>query len=219
MLIFFDFDDVLFNTKEFKKDYFSLFKKNGISRRVFEECYYDSLDKNEIKIYSPINHINRICQKEKVDISKIRIEIINFIRDTSHYVFDDVNLILNKDLKDKMYIVSFSKTNFQKSKIFNSGLVDYFKSVKIINKLKGSEVQKIMKKESHQIAYFIDDRINQIDDVKLINPQVKTILLRRKEGRYLDRRSENCDFVAKNIKDILKIINLSQINDKNKNKK
>lgn len=210
MFIFFDFDDVLFNTKDFREDYFKLFKKAGISKKVFEECYYDPLDKSNIKTYSPVKHIERICKREGLDSLKIRNDIKDFIGNTKKYVFGDVSIFLDKFNKKNLGIVSFSKTNFQKSKIYNSEIADYFQTIKITDCLKGEEISEVLKNKKLKEVYFIDDRVEQINDVKIKNPKVLTILLRRKEGRYLDRKSRYCDYVASNMKDILKILNLKK---------
>lgn len=217
MLIFLDFDDVLFNTSKFKDEYFRLFKKNGVSRDIFEECYYDPLDKNKTKTYSPIGHINRICKRINFNHANFEKLIFDFTNDTKKYVFKDVFYFLQNFIKNDLFIISFSKTNFQKSKIFNSGLASYFSQVEIVDELKGDIISKIIKSRKQREAdkiYFIDDRVSHITDVKIKNPQVITILFLRKEGRYHDEKNKYCDYVVKSIKEILKIMNLKQKNEK-----
>lgn len=217
MLIFLDFDDVLFHTKKFRKDYFKLFKKNGISKKIFEECYYDPLDNGENRNYSPIGHISRICKRVDFDYINFEKIISDFTSDTKNYVFSDVVNFLQNFSKNDLYIISFSKTNFQKSKIYNSGIVEFFSQIEIVNELKGKAIKRVIKKRAgneNEKIYFIDDRIEHIINVKNINPQVITILFLRKEGRYRDRKSKHCDYRVTNIKDILKIMNLKQKNGK-----
>lgn len=208
MLIFLDFDDVIFNTKEFRKDYFNLFKKKGVSKKIFEEFYYDPLDKKKIKIYHPTHHIKRICDKKSLNFEGLKNEVVRFIDDTSGYVFGDVGDFLNKFSSRNLYMISFSKTNFQKTKIFNSGIADFFGRIEITDDSKGAEIYKILKnKKIKKDIFFIDDRVEHIRTVKSRNPQITTILFSRKEGRYRDKKNKYCDYQAKKLKEIKDIIN------------
>jgi FMN phosphatase YigB (HAD superfamily) len=135
MKIFIDFDDVLFNTKKFKEDYFKIFKKRGVSKKVFKECYFDPLDSRDIKNYDPTSHIKRVCGKIKIDASTLKKEIENFTADTRKYVLFDVMDFLDKFEKKDLNIISFSITDFQKAKVYNSGLIKFFDKVKIVNSL------------------------------------------------------------------------------------
>jgi hypothetical protein len=60
-------------------------------------------------------------------------------------------------------------------------------------------------KES-DVNFLLEDRVAQITDVEKRFPFVKTILLKRKEGRYDDKKNKYCEFEAKNLKEALKII-------------
>lgn len=215
MLIFLDFDDVLFNTKKFKDDYFKLFKKRGVSKKIFEEFYYDPLDKRKTKNYSPASHIKRVCEMVSLDYSEFEKSIFKFTSDTSNYVFKDVVDFLDNFSKKDLCLISFSKTSFQKSKIFNSGISKYFKQIEIVDKLKGAVIKKIIKKEKKsniEEIYFIDDRVEHLMDAKIKNPSIRTIFFLRKEGRHRDRKNKYCDYSATSIREILKIINLKQKN-------
>ena len=108
MKIFFDFDDVLFNSKQFKEDYFSIFKKRGVSRKIFEACYYDPLDERNIKLYDPMGHIKRVCSEIGIDVTTLEAEISAFVADTSDYVFADVVGALARFQRKQLCIVSFS---------------------------------------------------------------------------------------------------------------
>ena len=211
MKIFIDFDDVLFNTKKFKKGCFEIFKKNGVPKKIFDECYYDPLDNRSIKVYDVTGHIDRICERVGLSPSIFREEVDSFVADTSQYVFPDVFGVLEKFQKKELCIVSFSVTNFQKSKIAGSGVVKYFSGVKIVDVLKGAAVAEIIEKEklhNDKELYFIDDRTEQIESVKKACSQVKTILCVRREGRYRDRKNKYCDYKIANLKEIEKIIKI-----------
>lgn len=210
MKIFIDFDDVLFNTKKFKKDYFSIFKKNGISKKVFEDCYYDESEEGkDVKKYDPIRHVKKACEISKVRIDVLQRDIDRFITDTNRYVFSDADDFLSSFRKKDLCLVSFSKTKFQWFKIFKSGIAGNFKKIEIVDELKSNIIGKIIRKEKlkkDSDIYFIDDRAEQIRDVKIRFPQIKTILMKRKEGRYKDQRNKYCDFECSSLKQAKKII-------------
>ena len=210
MLIFLDFDDVLFNTRKFKDDYFDLFKKRGVAKEVFEKFYYDPLDKRKTKSYSPAEHIRRVCQQTRLNYSEFEEEVMRFTQNTNRYVFKDTVKFLENFSKKELYLISFSKTNFQKSKIFNSGVAKYFNQIKIVDELKGETIKKIIKSKANDTSerlYFIDDRVEHLTDAKIKNPNIITIFLLRKEGRHKDRKNKFCDHQVTSIKEILKIIN------------
>jgi FMN phosphatase YigB (HAD superfamily) len=208
MKIFFDFDDVLFNTKEFKEGYRSIFEKRGVSKKIFEECYYDPLDEGNIKKYDIISHIERICRKTNQDCIIFEKEAEDFVIDTSRFVFSEVPEILGHFPRKDLNILSFSQTNFQKSKITGSGLLEYFNQVKIVNTLKGEAMNEIIHQEGllNEEMYFIDDRVEQIESVKKKCPQVKTILFSRPEGRWHDRKNKYCDYRVTTLKGVEEII-------------
>lgn len=210
MLIFLDFDDVLFNTRKFKDDYFDLFKKRGVAKDVFEKFYYDPLDKRRTKSYSPIGHIQRVCRQAQLNYPEFEKEVMRFTKYTNHYVFKDTVKFLENFSKEELYLVSFSKTNFQKSKIFNSGVAEYFNQIKIVDELKGETIRKIIKSKANRASeriYFIDDRVEHLTDAKIKNPNIVTIFLLRKEGRHKDRKNKFCDYKVTSVREILKIIN------------
>lgn len=209
MKIFFDFDDVLFDTRRFKEDYFRIFEKHGVSRKIFDECYYEPLSKEKIKNYNPENHIRRVCKKTGIKLSVFEKEIGIFLQDTSEYVFEEVDEALKNFKRDELAIISFSKTEFQKAKIFRSGIVKLFCEVEIVNVLKGEAISKMIKEGKlslKQEIFFIDDRAEQLRSVKGICPQVVTILCDRKEGRYHDRKNKLCDYRIRKLGELEKII-------------
>lgn len=209
MLIFLDFDDVLFNTRKFKDDYFDLFKKRGVTKDVFEKFYYDPLDKRNTKSYSPVGHIRRVCRQSQLNYSEFEEDVMRFTQNTDRYVFNDTIKFLENFSKKELCLISFSKTNFQKSKIFNSGITKYFNQIEIVDELKGKAIEKIIKLKSSDISeriYFIDDRVEHLTDAKIKNPNIITIFLLRKEGRHRDRRNKFCDYKVTSTREILKII-------------
>lgn len=212
MKIFIDFDDVLFNTKKFRKDFEKIFKDSGITKEIFDKYYYtypDKISKGVIQMYNPEKHLERIEKKAGIRTEQLGKKIKKFILDTSAYIFSDSFNFLDKFDKQGLFLVSFGKADFQNKKIYNSGLKKYFKKIIITDKLKAKIIQKTLgaeRKEKDEKIFFIDDRIEQMRSVKKENKKIITILLQRKEGRYKDACDKYCDQRAENLKETLKII-------------
>lgn len=209
MKIFFDFDDVLFNTGKFKEDYFKIFKKYGVTKDIFDACYYDPLEKGEIKSYNPTGHIKRICEKVNMNKGAFEEDVALFLEDTSEYIFKDVLRVLSGFSPNQLAIVSFSKTQFQKAKIYNSGIFDFFGEIEVVDEMKGRIISEMVGNEGMclgQKIFFVDDRIEQIEDVKKTHPSVITVLCSRKEGRYHDQKNKSCDYEVVDLRELKLIV-------------
>jgi FMN phosphatase YigB (HAD superfamily) len=211
MKIFIDFDDVIFNTRKFTKSYKRIFKMHGINEETYEKYYYDypaNVGK-DFKKYHPGMHIRAIGKNLPIDAIKLENDIINYIKSTKKYVFRDVSKFIKQFNKKNLYLISFPDIKFQEAKIKNSGIKKYFKQSVLTSGLKSNAICKLIKKEkiNKENIYFIDDRTKHIEDVKKILPKAIAILLNRKEGRHEYRGRGAADYEAKNLREVLKIIN------------
>lgn len=64
MIVFIDFDDVVFNSGKLSEELKGLFFKRGIEESLFEKYYYD-----ENKTYNPQRQIDRIQEDSDKDFS------------------------------------------------------------------------------------------------------------------------------------------------------
>jgi len=212
MKIFIDFDDVLFYSKKFIQDEKKIFRKYKISEKIFQKHYYQyRKDKkgNLIRIYDLKKQLRGIKKEKKMDIEPIRKELEAFLKNTRKYIFNDVENFLKKFEKKNLFIISYSKTDFQKNKIKNSGISKYFKKIIITDEKKFKVLKRIIDTEKikEEEIFFLEDRVDYIVGVKNEIPWVKTILMRRPQGRYKDEVLACCDFRIKNLKEAEKIIN------------
>lgn len=213
MKILIDFDDTLFHTDRFKDDLIKLFEKCGVSEADFNQYYYDySPNKNEglkIKTYFVDKHIKRLGEELNINQEKLKSNVEKFFSDTSSYVFPDVISFLKEFDKNDLYIISFGGKELLRLKIGNSGLANYVKEVILTERLKEFVVGDLIKRKKwsdNDAIFFLDDRIEQLESIKSLNVKIKTILIKRSEGRYDDDPNGYCDFVAKNLKEVKKII-------------
>ena len=212
MKVFIDFDDVLFYSKKFIQDEKKIFRKYKISEELFQKHYYQyRKDKkgNLIRIYDLKKQLRGIKKEKKMDIEPIRKELEAFLKNTRKYIFNDVENFLKKFEKKNLFIISYSKTDFQKNKIKNSGIPKYFKKIIITDEEKFKALKRIIdtEKTKNEEIFFLEDRTDYIAGIKNEIPWVKTILMRRPQGRYKDEVLACCDFRIKNLKEAEKIIN------------
>ena len=209
--IFIDFDDVLFNTKSFIADMEAVFKKHGISKDIFYETYqsdgnFSGKINSKMRSYDPSLQFKKIREKVKIDTRHLQSDFENLVKDTSKYIFEDVKNFLYKLQKKDIFLLSFGTNKFQNKKIKNSGIEKYFNKIIIVEQYeKGKAIEKIIGK-SRESFCFIDDRVAFLAEVKIRYPFAKTFLVKRREGRYKDKKNKYCDFSVNNLKQILEII-------------
>ncbi|EKD58770.1 MAG: hypothetical protein ACD_56C00055G0006 [uncultured bacterium] len=210
-MIFIDFDDVIFNTKKFKEDLRKIFFGFGISDECYEKTYYAYDDKRLVKVYDPRAQIRRIADLQTVNEEKILSTLDSFMEHCSSYVFPDVEEFISSMKRENVYLLSYGDIEFQGEKINKSGIKDKISNVFITDKLKSDIVSIILEKqqfESGEKIFFLDDRIEQIADVKRRNPGSITILIKRPEGRYQEMQMEDCcNHQAHNLREATKTIN------------
>jgi len=205
MKIFIDFDDVIFNTKQFKSDLAEVFFKHGISKDLYEKSYYDPNDKRSIRTYDPRAQILRIKNGVDVDEYELLNGIKVFMEDASKYVFKDFFSFVKKYDQKNVYVVSYGDIKFQEEKINSSGIKKYIDNIFIGDRLKSVMVENFLEKNKNiqeEKIFFIDDRIEQIQDVKKKTPNIVTMFLKRPEGRYQKMiKDEYCDFEVHNLQE------------------
>lgn len=211
MKVFIDFDDVIFNTGQFKHDFKNMFLKNGISAEIFDKYYSDPNDSRAIKTFDPWLQIERICDNEiKLDRENLHNLVHKFITDISIYLFADVLDFVQTIGAKNIVIVSFGEREFQTKKIKNSSIVKYIPNIIVTQDSKAREIIEILTKENADLNennFFLDDRIEQIQDVKEKIPKIITILIKRPEGRYQEMQKEKCcDYEVHNLKEAQEII-------------
>ncbi len=200
MKAFIDFDDVLFNTKEFKKDLMAIFYSQGISRQlVYDTMYWDEK-------YNLNKQLKFLEKEYKIDRQKLKTKLDIFLQDLSKYVFPDVHDFLKTVGRENLFIISYGHSDWQRLKISRAGLNNFFQDI-FIGKDKARGILQFLnlddKNKISEKTYFIDDRVEYIEKVKKQIPTITTILLKRKEGRYNDQKNKWCDQEWENLKNKL----------------
>jgi FMN phosphatase YigB (HAD superfamily) len=210
MKIFIDFDDVLFNTKQFVEDIKKIFEKNGVSEAVFRKYYREQPKKGDEKVrkYNPYEQIKRI-KDLGIETKGIERDFGKLLKNTSKYSFRDGIKFLKEFKNEDLYIVSFGNRKFQGEKINNSGIGKYIREILIIEASKAVGIKRILRRrnlEPGEALIFLDDRVKFLKDIKKSYPGMVTFLMKRKEGRYDDERTKYCDFEVENFNEASEII-------------
>lgn len=206
--IFLDFDDAMFNTKAFKEKFIGVFQKHGVSKEDFDKSYkdYPTVVKRNISKYDPRMQIRVLEKRLGIEGKRLKRDINKFLSGTDKFITSDVLPFLKKFKKKNLFLITYGDAYFQKIKIRNCGIRKYFSKVVVTDKLKAEEITKLADNVEKETFVFIDDRADQIESVKKKFPYCATFLIKRKEGRYNDKRTKHVDFEVKNLTEAGKII-------------
>ena len=213
MIFFIDFDDVILNTKLFSQSLKDFFVSFGVSEELFRKYYYDPADKSSIKLFDPEGLLARLEQNEKIDVGRLRENFAQHIKDLSAFVFGDVKKFLEFAGKKNVYLISFGLPDFQNKKIQASGVHELVSGCIVSKGSKSGAIKHVlqqMKVDENEKIIFIDDRSEQIQDIKNIFPEAVTFLICRKEGRYCDKKNQYCDYEINDLEQAKEIISKLQ---------
>jgi FMN phosphatase YigB (HAD superfamily) len=201
MKIFLDFDGVIFNTELFKKRLAAIFPRNGVSQKDFKASYR-RIKKKELS-YSPFNHIKYLANNKEIDSKKISSDLRKLLINLKPFVFDEAKKFLKRFSKNDLYLISYGDLDFQRKKIRNSQISNFFKRIVITDADKGKIIKNIAKKDKfkkEEAVIFIDDKAKHIKEARQRN--VITFQITR-PGQ---QRLRAADFNARNLKAVEKFI-------------
>lgn len=202
MKIFFDFDDVLFNTGDFVRDLMIIFGKNGLSKeehKYFCNKYYKQGCFNGEPCFNLEKYLEFLKNKNVSNVDLIKAQCDEMFCDLSKYVFKDARKFLKKNKGNGLGILTFGDNDFQRMKISRSGLDEFFDEI-IVTQGKKSDALKSAESDLGGFI-FLDDRVENLRDVKNNFGESRTVFVKRLEGRYDDQEDDCCDFVIKNLSD------------------
>ena len=206
MTIIFDFDHTLFSARKLYLLIKKRFKKLGVKETLFEETYEKSKGKGiNYKPEKQIKLIAKVLPKIKENLLKK--ELKKILSKISRFLYPDVKPFLKKwQNKATLILISYGESRFQKEKIKSTKISSYFKKIIITKDLnKISALKKFLKKD--QKVIFVEDNPNALKETKKIFPNLITVRINRKEGRYFRLpNNSKIDFSIKNLKELEKIL-------------
>ncbi len=185
MKIYLDFDRTLFDTNTFLKEIYIILNKYNIPLDIFDE-YKKRFNKMGYNCYKILQEMEK---KYFID-NKVYNELDNLIKNDNIFIYADVIKFLDYLKNNNFEIILLTKGNeeFQKMKIINSGISNYFTDIIITLKHKGEL-------SIDYNAIFIDDNIKELRSIGK-NKISKLI--------YIDRSKQD------NNQDIITINSLSE---------
>lgn len=203
MKIFIDFDDVVFDTKEFKNDLIKIFGENGISQKDFFLSYKSA--KKAAPFYKLENQVEFLNKAGEIrNLKNLRRSLGIFMRDLKGYIFKDALNFLEKLSNRDLYILSYGDKDFQAEKIKNSKIAHYFKKIIITNKNKAKAIKDLISNPKENY-FFIDDKIEHLKEMKNMRGMSLFYLKRDMAEKKLDIK--NCKiYKVKNFREISTII-------------
>jgi len=152
MKLIFDFDDVLFDNKLFKKHLFSVIEKAG-GNRESAEAYYRQV-KNA---FSLKNFLADIFKRENMrdSVEKTYAEIME---ECKNLVNQELRSIIETAGANNCYLATFGEDEFQREKIKRCGLAPLFAEIYTTLGSKKEIVERICLAYPTEKIIFVDDK-------------------------------------------------------------
>ena len=188
-MYFIDFDDTIFNSGKFIKDFKKVFRRHGVSSEEFEKSYIPCSEGICGKTFMEYDLERQLLDIENRHgkLTKMRRELHDFIVNSQKYVFDDFYEFTKKIPKENIFLISFGKSSFQRSKIKHSGVLSYVQDYVLTSSSKAECINEIFSRNERgeRKLTFVDDRVDQLEDVKEKFPEMILYRMIRPEGRYI----------------------------------
>lgn len=202
MIVIFDLDYTLFDTKRFKNDLATIF---NITVEKFCDDY-DYLFKKEGVNYSLEKHIEILKNEGKItnkNKEEIRKKFENLLERIDDYLFPEAEEVLKefKDKGDKLILITFGDKGWQEIKTKNlKKIINYFDEIEFIEEDKRkSQYLKSLKDSGQEILLVNDNPRETLGLKEILGDKCKFFLV---EGPY-SNNIEHKEEIHKNIKELL----------------
>ena len=184
-IIIIDFDDVLFDRKgAFAKASFKAGVDLSSGSKLYEKVKTDNNG-----IYNFKKHLKIIANHDPKKLRQINQSMEKVFKRAPKFLFPGVHKILQKLRQQANQLILASRGNvyFQKQKIYNSGITNYFDKIIISEKFKAKALSgriKTWRAKNHEII-FIDDSKQEINLIKKTFAFVKIAHIRKGQIKNL----------------------------------
>lgn len=192
-MIYIDFDRTLFNTDLFIHDLEYLIKFYKIDIALYN-IYKEKLKDIGFNPYRILEEMSKIILIDK----KIYHDIDNLVENSYKYLYSDAKPFLENLKKSPKKIILLTKGNsdFQRKKINNTGILEYFDEIIVTLKNKGDlDI-------NYESSIFIDDNPLEIESI-MKNKVYKMIRIKRENTKYRDILIEPLVLEVNNLDDII----------------
>lgn len=206
MKIVLDFDDTIFNTHQMMGEFVKIAQKAGFTENEFWTAYQKCKGKVgdfDVEIITDFLFENSTKLLPSLKKEEVQKEIDLVLSKANSFVYPDFfDFVESFDKKD-LVLLSYGTTEFHKSKIQNSKVKNFFNEIIITE---GEKSEKLKTIEKNENIFFIDDKANQIDQVKTALPYIIVMRMIRRQDEQTREESKLADYVVKDLDEAKKII-------------
>ena len=206
MKIILDFDDVIFNAYRLFQEFLKIFQEAGFSEEEFKKIYRET--KNKAGGFETETILKLSRRLKSFDENKVKKEIGFLVNSAEKFIYPDFADFAKSFNKKDLIILSCGAASFQKEKIKKSKVASFFNEIIIVSseENKTDSLKNISQKHNNGKIFFIDDKAELIDQIKKISPQVVALKMERRQGKYINVKSELADYTVKNLREAREII-------------
>ena len=194
MRVYIDFDRTLFDCDSFLSDFYAIINKYQIPKDVFKSCQIQCKKEG----FNPRLILDSVYEDYTFDMD-IYHEVDDLLHRTNDYLYSDTISFLKylKSCEYEIIILTKGNDEYQKEKILNAQIDEYYDELIVTMKHKGKL------NLDYENGIFIDDNPFEIIDILKKNPK-KIIRIKRNGTKYNDVEiSESIDSVS-SLDDIVK---------------
>jgi FMN phosphatase YigB (HAD superfamily) len=202
MIIIFDLDYTLLNTKKFKEDLPSVF---FMASKEWAD-YYKKNFKNKKINYSFKKNIEYFRKRGLIKSAREEKRIVKrfnyFIKKINNYLFPEVESVLKnlKNKRNKLILLTFGDKEFHKLKVDNLKIKKYFDL--IVYEDKNKSASRVLKKIKNKRTLLVNDNLKESEKIiRFLGKKVELFLIK---GPYSGKKGKKIK-TYKNISGLLKL--------------
>lgn len=203
--IIFDLDYTLLDGKTVKKELWDFFKGHGVP----EDTIHHSYEIHKEKLGGRTGLIEQIEELKRIGhVIPHEAKDIYFNSSLKHHLFEDVDKILEK-LKTKghrLMILTKGLDYFQRFKIRQSGIENFFGQHIYICDEKNRENIEVIPISKNETVYFINDNSAETLEVHKEFPEFICIMVKSYKTKLDSIKKHKQILVAENIKEAIKFV-------------
>lgn len=211
MKLFFDFDDFFLDTENsLVSETFARYATlTGVSLEVVRETYrYFSRAKAENgKCYTYEEHLRLLQRHADFNSNSVCKEMEIFFRDLRRFIYSGAEDFLKKFNKEDLFLLTYGDDDFQMTKIFGSGLQNYFSRIFVTQGNKVEEIKRlrqVLNIPQNDRIIFGDNRCEYFAGAK--EAGLISIHLKRPEDRASSNPCGDCQFVVNDFDQLYECI-------------
>ena len=170
--IIFDLDHTLFDTTEFKKEIFAVFKACSVDEAIAKSSF-DAFTKGHEGNYDMLAHCEELLKKKHI---RSLDKVIAFLKSPlEKHLIKDVEETLHelRARGHRLILLTKGIERFQLTKIQQAGITSSFDEIRIVYRLKEEELRKLALPKG---SYFVNDNWQETERIMNAYPALHYVL-------------------------------------------